>query len=101
MDAVYPRLTTVESFEAMITRAVERAEAALDGEILPEPGARRAPPALTDAEIADASLLTGDEFQSGSRRRRVSNRYDLARRRRRCDDSPHAVHYAETIATFG
>jgi hypothetical protein len=48
----------------MVARAVERARAALDGEILPEPAVTDLP-ALSDAEIADATLLTGDEFQPG------------------------------------
>jgi hypothetical protein len=98
LDAVYPRLTTVESFEAMIARAVERAQAALDGEILPEPAVADLP-ALTDAEIADASLLTGDEFQPGfrvdeSRTDVLSLDADAAASITACGP------YADTIATF-
>jgi hypothetical protein len=98
MDAVYPRLTTVESFEAMITRAVARAQAALDGEILPEKALPDSP-ALTDDEIAEASLLTDDDLTADfvvneSRTDVISLDAGAATTIIACGP------YAETLATF-
>jgi hypothetical protein len=99
IDAVYPRLTTVESFEAMVARAVERAQAALRGEILPEASVPDLPP-LTDAEIADASMLTGDEFHPGfvvNEARTDAIRLDAGV----AATIPACGPYVETIATLG
>jgi hypothetical protein len=82
----------------MVARAVERARAALDGEILPE-AALPDLPALTDEEIADAGLLTGDEFKQGfvvneSRTDAISLDAGTAATISACGP------YAETLATF-
>jgi hypothetical protein len=98
IDAVYPSVLTAASFEAVVARAVERARVALEGEIAPEAPLADLPP-HTDAQVADASLLTGDEFQPGfvvdeSRTDAISLDADAAR------TIPACGPYAETIATF-